>query len=168
MPQQTQGCVTSSLCVLGCKSTVFSLRFACRLKSLYCVFAIFTAFFFFPPLSGGLDLNSSNSGCARLGSGVAPPLGVVEKEMAVLIVFVRRHRRAVGAFICAELALSSTGTTSRFDVQGPPCAGTSLVSTGGARPVHGTTGTSSLVPGIVPLQVKGALGQSSFDDRLVA
>ena len=27
-----------------------------------------------PPLSGGgLDLNSSNSGCARLGSGVAPP-----------------------------------------------------------------------------------------------
>ena len=38
---------------------------------------------------GGLDLNSSISGCARLGSGVAPPLGVVEKEMAVLIVLVR-------------------------------------------------------------------------------
>ena len=52
-----------------------------------------------PPLSGGLDLNSSNSGCARLRSGVAPPLGVVEKEAAVLIVLVRRHRRAVGAAV---------------------------------------------------------------------
>ena len=31
------------------------------------------------PLSGGLDLNSSSSGCVRLGSGVVPPLGVVEK-----------------------------------------------------------------------------------------
>ena len=38
----------------------------------------------------GLDLNSSNNGCARLGSGVAPPpLGVVEKEVAVLVVLVR-------------------------------------------------------------------------------
>ena len=46
---------------------------------------------------GELDLNSSNSGCARLGSGVAPPLGVVEKAVAVLIVLVRRHRRALGA-----------------------------------------------------------------------
>ena len=32
--------------------------------------------------------------CARLGSGVAPPLGVVDKEVVVLIVLVRRHRRA--------------------------------------------------------------------------
>jgi len=47
-----------------------------------------------------LDLNISNSGCARVGSGVAPPLGVVEKEVAVLIVLVRRHRRAVGAAMC--------------------------------------------------------------------
>ena len=31
---------------------------------------------------GGLNLNSSNSGCARLGSGVAPPLGVVIEEVA--------------------------------------------------------------------------------------
>ena len=53
----------------------------------------------YPPLSGGLDLNSSNSGCARLGSGVAPPLGVVKEEVAVLIVLVRRHRRAVGAAV---------------------------------------------------------------------
>ena len=48
---------------------------------------------------GGLDLKSSSSGCARLGSGVAPPLGVIEKEVAVLIVLVRRHRRAVGAAV---------------------------------------------------------------------
>ena len=44
----------------------------------------------------------------------------------------------------------------------------SLVETGGARPVHDTTGTTSLVPGIVPLQIDIALGQSSFDGRLVA
>jgi len=46
---------------------------------------------------GGLDLNSSNSGCARLGSGVAPSLGFVKEEVAVLIVLVRWHRRAIGA-----------------------------------------------------------------------
>ena len=51
-----------------------------------------------PPLQwGGLDLNSSNSDFARLGSGVAPPLGVVKEEVAVLIV--RRHRRAVDATV---------------------------------------------------------------------
>ena len=43
--------------------------------------------------------NNSSSGCARLGSGVAPPLGVVKGEVAVLIVLVRRHRRAVGAAV---------------------------------------------------------------------
>ena len=48
---------------------------------------------------GGFDLNSSSSGCARLGSGVAPPLGVVKGEVAVLIALVRRHRRAVGAAV---------------------------------------------------------------------
>ena len=49
-----------------------------------------------PPL---VDLNSSNSGCARLGSGVASPLGVVEKKVAVLIALVRRHRCAIGAVV---------------------------------------------------------------------
>ena len=53
----------------------------------------------YPPQWRGLDLNSSNSACARLGSGVAPPLGVVKEEVAVLIVLVRRHRRAVGAAV---------------------------------------------------------------------
>ena len=48
---------------------------------------------------GGSDLNSSGSGCARLGSGVASPLGVVREEVAVLIVLIRRHRRAVGAAV---------------------------------------------------------------------
>jgi len=43
-----------------------------------------------------LDLNNSNQ---RLGSGVAPPLGVVKEEVAVLIALVRRHRRAVGAAV---------------------------------------------------------------------
>ena len=52
-----------------------------------------------PPSVGGLDLNSSNRGCARLGSEVAPILGVVIEEVAVLIVLVRRHRRAVGAAV---------------------------------------------------------------------
>ena len=46
-----------------------------------------------------MDLNSSNSGCARLGSGVAPLLGVVIEDVAVLIVLVRRHRRAVGTAV---------------------------------------------------------------------
>ena len=40
-----------------------------------------------------------HSGCARLGSEVAPPLGVVIEEVAVPIVLVRRHRRAVGAAV---------------------------------------------------------------------
>jgi len=31
-----------------------------------------------------LDLNSSDSGCARLGSGVALPLGVVKEEVMFL------------------------------------------------------------------------------------
>jgi len=54
-----------------------------------------------PPqvLGGGLDLNSSSSGCARLGSGVAPLLGVVKEEVAVLIALVRWHRCAVGAAV---------------------------------------------------------------------
>ena len=46
-----------------------------------------------------MDLNSSNSGCVHLGSGVAPPLGVVKEEAAILIVLVRRHRRAVDAAV---------------------------------------------------------------------
>ena len=51
------------------------------------------------PRWGGVDLNSSNRGCARLGSEVAPPLGMVIEKVAVLIVLVRRHRRAVGAAV---------------------------------------------------------------------
>ena len=48
---------------------------------------------------GGVDLNSNSSGYACLGSGVAPLLGVIEKEVTVLIVLVRRHRCAVGAVV---------------------------------------------------------------------
>ena len=58
-----------------------------------------------PPLSwGGSDLNSSSCGCARLGSGVAPPIGVVKEEVAVfscpnnkndggILIFQRRNPR---------------------------------------------------------------------------
>ena len=63
------------------------------------IYSNFLPFFSPPPSVGGLDLKSRSRGCARLGSGVAPPLGVVEKEVAVLIVLVRRHRRAVGAAV---------------------------------------------------------------------
>jgi len=42
---------------------------------------------------------TSNRGLACLGSGVAPPLGVVKEELAVLIVLVRRHHRAVCAAV---------------------------------------------------------------------
>ena len=45
-----------------------------------------TTFHTHTPSVRGLDLNSSNRGCARLGSEVAPPLGVVIEEVAVLIV----------------------------------------------------------------------------------
>ena len=36
---------------------------------------------------------------ARLGSGVAPPLGVVEENVAALIALVRRHRLTAGAAV---------------------------------------------------------------------
>jgi len=54
-----------------------------------------------PPSVGGdwIYLNSSNSGCARLGSRVTPTLGVVKEEVAVLIALVCRHGRAVGAAV---------------------------------------------------------------------
>ena len=53
-----------------------------------------------PPLSGGgLDLDSRSSGCARLGGGVGPPLGVGVEEVAVLVVLVRRHCHAVRAAV---------------------------------------------------------------------
>ena len=52
-----------------------------------------------PPQWGGLDLNSSKRGCARLGGAVAPPLGVVKEKVTVLFVLVRRHCCAVGAVV---------------------------------------------------------------------
>ena len=42
-----------------------------------------------------MDLNNSNSGCARLGRRAA----LVKEEVAVLIALVCRHRRAVGAAV---------------------------------------------------------------------
>ena len=48
---------------------------------------------------GGLDLSSSNRGCARLGGEVAPPLWVVIEEVTILVVRVRRYRCAVSAVV---------------------------------------------------------------------
>ena len=46
------------------------------------VFGIVRASFHAPPPQwGGLDLDSRSSGCARLGGGVGPPLGVVVEEV---------------------------------------------------------------------------------------
>jgi len=68
-----------------------------------------------PPSVGGSDLNRSSSGCARLGSGVAPPLGVVKEEVAVLIVLVRRHRRAVGAAAVDDEVFFHTNWTGQLE-----------------------------------------------------
>ena len=62
-----------------------------------------------------MDLNSSNSGCARLGSGVAPPLGVVKGEVAVLIALVRRHRHAVGAAVRRAVDNEVPGAVEDFN-----------------------------------------------------
>ena len=63
-------------------------------------YTFFNKGFHAPPSVGGLDLGSDNSGCARLGgSKVHPPLGVVKEGVFVVIVLVRRHRRAVGTAV---------------------------------------------------------------------
>ena len=62
-----------------------------------------------PPSVGGLDLNSSNSGCARLSSGVAPPLGVVKEEVAILVLGVGGNKL--------------DGVQNYCDVQMLPCLG---------------------------------------------
>ena len=72
-----------------------------------------------------MDLNSNNRGCARLGSGVAPPLGVVEEEVAVLIALVRRHRRAVGAAVHRAVGYEVPGAVEEVGLEpsrGAPCA----------------------------------------------
>jgi len=75
-----------------------------------------------PPQWGGVDLNSSNSGYARLGSGVAPPLGVVKEEVAVLIVLVRRHRRAVGAAVRRAVGDEVPGAVEEEEEEEGPAA----------------------------------------------
>ena len=87
-----------------------------------------------PPQRGGLDLNSSSSGCARLDSGVAPPLGVVEKEVAVLIALVRRHRRAVGAAVRRAVGDEVPGAVE--EEAGPAAVRRMLPGLLHALPVH--------------------------------
>ena len=91
---------------MSIKRMVVSSSPRCCLSSCVCVRVCVSMLFipppFPPPLQwGGLDLNSSKRGCARLGSGAVPPLGLVKEEVAVLVVLVRRHRRAVGAAVHA-------------------------------------------------------------------
>jgi len=52
-----------------------------------------------PPLSGGVGKNSSSRGCVGLGGEVDLPPGVVKEEVAVLVVLVCLHCRAVGAAV---------------------------------------------------------------------
>ena len=73
-------------------------------------------FFYAPPLSGGLDLDSRSSGCARLGGEVGPPLGVVVEEVAVLVALVRRHRNAVRAAVRRALDDEIPGAIKEVDV----------------------------------------------------
>ena len=69
-----------------------------------------------PPQWGGLDLGSDNSGCARLGGSKVPsPLGVVKEKFVVVVVLVRRHRRAVGTavrFSSFDISPNSPTTSS--------------------------------------------------------
>ena len=93
-----------------------------------------------PPQWGRLDLASRSSGCARLGGEVAPPLGVVVEEVAVLVVLVRRHRAAVRRAVDDEVSSAIKEET------GP--AAVRRVSPGllDARPVHALG-----APGIIVL-----------------
>ena len=86
--------------------------------------AKFSPFFNYPPSVGGLDLNSSNSGCARLGSGVAPSLGVVKEEVAVFFFGLRHyflvHRYHFPPLIGGGLDLNSNNS-------GCACLGSGVV-----------------------------------------
>ena len=95
---------------------------------------------------------SSESGCARLGSEVAPPLGVV-KEVAVLIVFVRRHRRAVGAAVHRAVDDEAPGAVE--EETGPAAVRCVSPSPLDALPVHalGALGIVVVVRDAGPRQV---------------
>ena len=103
--------------------------------------------FFDPPRNGGeLDLNSSNRGCARLGGEVAPPLGVVIEEVAVLIVLVRRHRRAVGSAVRRAVGDEVPGAIE--EETGPAAVRRVPPGLFDALPVHALISLS--VPSVIP------------------
>ena len=62
------------------------------------------------PLSGGLDLDSRSSGCARLGGGVGPPLGVVVEEVAQILIIIKFAMRMFG------LEKATSSLTSAFSL----------------------------------------------------
>ena len=109
-----------------------------------------------PPLSvGGLDLDSRNRGCARLGGEVAPPLGVVVEEVAVLVVLVRRHRHAVRAAVRRAVDDEVPGAIE--EETGPGPAAVRRVPPGllGALPLHalGALGIVVVVRDVGPRQI---------------
>ena len=57
------------------------------------------ALLFHAPPQWGIGSRQQKQRCARLGGEVVSPLGVVVEEVAVLIILVRRHRRAVRAAV---------------------------------------------------------------------
>ena len=91
-------------------------------------------FFHAPPSVGGLDLDSRSSGCARLGGGVGPPLGVVVEEVAVLVVLVRRHCHAVRAAV--RRAVDDEISSAIKEETGPAAVRRVSPCLLNARPVH--------------------------------
>ena len=77
-----------------------------------------------PPSVGGLDLDSRNSGCARLGGEVGPPLGVVVEEVAVLVVLSSSSVGIATPFAprCAEPWMMMSRARSRRRRAQPRCA----------------------------------------------
>ena len=100
----------------------------------YCVYSLRISGFSRPPLSGGLDLDSRSSGCARLGGGVGPPLGVVVEEVAVLVVLVRRHCHAVRAAV--RRAVDDEISSAIKEETGPAAVRRVSPCLLNARPVH--------------------------------
>ena len=67
-----------------------------------------------PPRWGGLDLNSSNRGCARLGGAVAPLLGVVRSLFGLRFAICRSMCQSCPAAVCSHFLGGSAFYVSFF------------------------------------------------------
>jgi len=80
-----------------------------------------------PPQWGrGLDLNSSNSGCARLGSGVAPPLGLSGWLMSLPLLILRVLARHCGCSAAGAPLAATNAPCYTCDFPSPPDRNRSL------------------------------------------